>query len=132
MEVFFLKKHAIGYKNRCKNKNSILFQEDIDKNKKRFLVSNYEKIYNKIIEGRNNLYESWDDKTNLYYGIDLDIPKEINKKNVLTILRNTIEAVFKTASKIYNYEYKIQNIFITKSVVRNSNIHFILILEISF
>ena len=115
MEVFFLKKHAIGYKNRCKNKNSILFQEDIDENKKRFLVSNYEQIYNKIIEGRNNLYESWDDKTNLYYGIDLDIPKEINKKNVLTILRNTIEAVFKTASKIYNYEYKIQNIFITKS-----------------
>ena len=64
MENFILKKHAIGYIKRSNNNNLQLFQEDIIDNKKKFIVSSYDIIYNKIINGRNNLYESWHENSN--------------------------------------------------------------------
>ena len=73
MEIFLLKKHAIGYINKCNNTNIHLFQEDCSETNqsKRFIVTTYDKIYNLIQTGRNNFYESWLEDTPLYFGVDI-------------------------------------------------------------
>tara|TARA_B110000208_G_C11800888_1_gene442264 strand:+ start:2704 stop:5829 length:3126 start_codon:yes stop_codon:yes gene_type:complete len=111
---FIQKKDAISYLNKTNDKSVMLFQIDKDINgSKKFLVDNYQNVFNMIKKGNNNIYESWLENTGMYFGIDLDIND--NKQNYLEIVNDTINAVINTAYKIYEYTYKLKDFYITKT-----------------
>jgi len=115
MEIFLLKKHAISYINKCNNSNIRLFQEDCSETNqsKKFIVTTYDKIYNLIQTGRNNLYESWLEDTPLYFGVDIDLYKNIDKEK--EILENVIKSIINTAKAKHTHIYKIKDFFLTKT-----------------
>ena len=113
MDIFHNKSDAIKFINKCSNKNIHLFQEDINKEgSKRFIVSNYDKIFNYMMMNNNNLYESWLENSKLHFGLDLDIKenKEDYKKEVLNIIKNII----KVAKENYNTDIKANTIYLSK------------------
>lgn len=115
METFQKKKDAINFLRKCNNKNFKFFQEDnsCTNNSKKFIVTTYDKIYNLILKGRNNLYESWTDKTPLYFAVDIDY--KIKDKKEEEILKNILCAIIDTAKKEYNHTYNLKDFYITKT-----------------
>lgn len=116
MEFFLVKKHAISYLNNRKDPNIRLFQEDTTiEHTKRFLVGTYDAAYNLIIEGRNNLYESWIENTPMYFGIDLDIKERIDKKEEIKIIKHIITCIIELSKEKFKYNYNVKDFYVSKT-----------------
>ena len=113
MDIFPNKSDAIKFINKCSNKDIHLFQEDINKGgSKRFIVCNYDKIFNYIMKNKNNLYESWLENSKLHFGLDLDITN--NKDDYENIVLNIIKDIIKVAKEKYNINIKANTFYLSK------------------
>ena len=113
MDIFHNKTDAIKFIKKCSNKEIRLFQQDINiDGSKKFIVADYNKIYNYMLKDKNNLYESWLDDTLLYFGLDLDIKD--NKDNYNDIVFDIIKDIMKVSKENYNSDIKANHFFLSK------------------
>ena len=122
---FFNKSIAIDYLNKKTNKvGSRLFQEDKGfDGKKIFHVLNPNEVYDKIKKNKeNNYYESWDKKTKLVFGMDLDIDNEKYMSKYKKILKNIIIHIINCAKTFYDHTYNVDDFIILKTKDRKEKI----------
>ena len=102
------------YNNHNKNKKNIrFFQKDInDKSAaKEFIVSTTATVFKKIAEGCNHFYETWNEKTNVNFAIDMDVEGEhygYGKK----LVKENIKKVIAGANKYYKHTINVEDIIV--------------------
>lgn len=124
---FFKKNDALNYYNKIKNNDHQIFCRDTSRNgTKEFIVTKPKLIYKWIQQEQNShYYEMWTDKSNLYFGLDIDMKVNNNfdhKQHIINIIKNVCDG----AKKFYGYEYKISDIIVMQNdpdiqKVENSN-----------
>lgn len=118
VSTILLKQDAIRIYNSSKNKNMGLYAEDLNTSgAKSFIAQLPEYIYNKIIDptvSKSHLYESWTDKTNLLFALDLDIKGKTIEES-LNITKENIVKICKAMKKYHGYDYDINDIIVLES-----------------
>ena len=112
---FFTKKPCMEY---VRQHNLAFFQRDINKDyKKLFIADTYENIYNKIINGQNNYYESWisPQPQNMKFYIDYDkkTPNTADTSQTTLSYKNDI---YNIINKVRELIPNITDVYILKSI----------------
>jgi hypothetical protein len=112
---FFTKKPCMEY---VRQHNLAFFQRDINKDyKKLFIADTYENIYNKIINGQNNYYESWTSPQpqNMKFYIDYD-KKSSNTTDTSQTTLSYKNDIYNIINKVRELIPNITDVYILKSI----------------
>ena len=119
--TFYKKKDAVIKLQKSNDPNLRLIQKDSDEfGSKQFYVMTQKELFDSIkeTESKNKLasfYESWLDKTNILFSLDIDAPKDIDDEKFNKLIAKNISNVIKSAKKFYEYNYEINNIIVLKT-----------------
>jgi|SaaInlStandDraft_6_1057023.scaffolds.fasta_scaffold04517_6 hypothetical protein len=119
--IFHKKKDAVIKLKQSNNPNLRLIQKDSDDlGSKKFYVITQNELYDQIKKAQENkkhpcFYESWLDKTNILFSLDIDAPHDIDIDEFNKVISKNISNIIKSAKKFYDYEYQIDNIIVLKT-----------------
>jgi hypothetical protein len=124
---FIKKSDALNYYNKIKNNDHKIFCRDTSRNgTKEFIVTKPKIVFKWIQQEQNShYYEMWTEKTNMLFGLDIDMKVNSDfdhKQHIINVINNVCNG----AKKFYNYEYKIPDIIVMQNdpdiqIVENSN-----------
>ena len=118
---FHKKRDAVIKLKQSNNPNLRLIQKDKDEfGSKGFYVMTQNDLFDSIKKAQinnkcPNFYESWLDKTNILFSLDIDAPNDIDNIKFNKIISTNITNIIKSAKKFYDYEYQIDNIIVLKT-----------------
>ena len=120
--IFHKKKDAVIKLKQSNNPNLRLIQKDSDDlGSKKFYVITQNELYDQIKKAQENkkhpcFYESWLDKTNILFSLDIDAPHDIDIDEFNKVISKNISNIIKSAKKFYDYEYQIDKILSNNQV----------------
>jgi len=119
--IFHKKRDAVIKLKQSNNPNLRLVQKDSDElGSKKFLVITQNELFDFIKKAQSNnkhpyFYESWLEKTNILFSLDIDAPNDIDNEKFDKMISKNISNVIKSAKNFYNYEYEVDNIIVLKT-----------------
>ena len=119
--IFQKKRDAIIKLKLSNDQNLRLFQKDSDElGSKKFMIMTQVDLFDNIkkIQDKNKIpcyYESWLDKTQIVFSLDIDAPSNIDDYEFDKVITKNINNVIKSAKKYYDYQYLIENIIVLKT-----------------
>ena len=119
--IFHKKRDAVIKLKQSNNPNLRLVQKDSDElGSKKFLVITQNELFDFIKKAQSNnkhpyFYESWLEKTNILFSLDIDAPNDIDNEKFDKVISKNITNVIKSAKNFYDYEYDVDNVIVLKT-----------------